>query len=151
MCTSTVFHFLSLRESYTHALYQKHQVLDDRWPGLLSQTAFYQCCQTTIIHFLALRGINRTAWGTKLLLTAVLAHPMDCSSSGPILKAEHCCLSPNSCFSPPSASHPPLPPPPPSRPPTPLPPARPPPIDSICDITGSEKNYPKNQQHSNSW
>ena len=52
---------------------QKHQVLDDRWPGLLSQTAFYQCYKTTRMHFSALKGINRTAWGTKLLLSAVLA------------------------------------------------------------------------------
>ena len=28
------------------------------------------------MHFSALRGINRTACGTKLLLTAVLAHPV---------------------------------------------------------------------------
>ena len=30
---------------------------------------------------MALRGINRTAWDTKLLLTAVLAHPVDSISS----------------------------------------------------------------------
>ena len=29
-------------------------------------------------------------------------------------------------------------------------PTNPPPIDSICDITGIEKNCPKNQQHLNS-
>ena len=34
--------------------------------------------------------------------------------------------------------------PPPARPPLP---ARPPPIDSIRDITGTEENHPKNQQH----
>ena len=55
--------------------------------------------------------------------------PVDCTSSGPILRAQHCCLSPNRCFSPPSAFHPP------PRPP----PACPSPIDSIRDITGSEK------------
>ena len=97
--------------------YPETPSIDDRWPGLLSQTTFYRCCQTTRMHFSALWGINRTAWGTKLLLTAVLAHPVDCTSSGPILKAQHCCLSPNGCFSPPSASHPP--------PPTPLQPANP--------------------------
>ena len=110
---------------------QKHQVLDDRWPGLLSQTAFNQCCKTTRMHFSALRGINRTAWGTKLLLTAVLAPHLDCTSSGPIVKAQHCCLSLNGCFSPPSASHP-L-----------LPPSHPPPIDSVHNITGSDKTYSK--------
>ena len=92
---------------------------------------------------MALEGINRTAWGTRLLLTAVLASLVDSTSLCPILRAQHCCLSPNGCFSPPSASHPPLPPPHP-------PPARPPPIDSIRDITGTEKNHPKNQQHSSS-
>ena len=43
----------------------------------------------------------------------------------------------------PSASHPPPPPPHP-------PPARPPPIESIRDITGTEKKRLKNQQHSSS-
>ena len=97
---------------------QKHQVLDHRWPGLLLQTAFYRCCQTTRVHFMALEGINRTAWGTRLLLTAVLASLVDSTSLCPILRAQHCCLSPNSCFGPPLASHPPLSPPP-SCPPTP--------------------------------
>ena len=120
---------------------QKHQVLDHRWPGLLLQTAFYRCCQTTRVHFMALEGINRTAWGTRLLLTAVLASLVDSTSLCPILRAQHCCLSPNGCFNPPSASHP---------PPTPLPPARPPPINSIRDITGTEKTIQKNQQHSSS-
>jgi len=48
---------------------------------------------------------------------AILAHPVDCISSCHILKAQHCCLSPNDQ---PSASHP-------------------PPIESIHDITGTEK------------
>ena len=78
-------------------------------------------------------GINRTAWGTRLLLTAVLASLVDSTSLCPILRAQHCCLGPNGCFNPPSASHPPLPPPHP-------PPAHPPPIDSIRDIIGTEKN-----------
>ena len=47
------------------------------------------------MHFSALRGINRTAWGTGLLLTAAMAHPVDCTSAGPILWAQRCCLSPN--------------------------------------------------------
>ena len=54
---------------------QKHQVLDRRWPGLLLQTPFCRCWWTTRMQFSVLRGINGTAWGTKLLLTAVLAHP----------------------------------------------------------------------------
>ena len=89
------------------------------------------------MHFLALTGINEIAWGTKLLLTAVLAHP---TSSGPKLKTQNCCLSLNGCFSPPLASHlpptsphpfPPVHPPLPTRPPTP--------IDSIRDIIATEK------------
>ena len=122
---------------------QKHQVLDHSWPGLLLQTAFYRCCQTTRVHFIALEGINRTAWGTRLLLTPVLASFVDCISLCHKLKAHYCSLSLSGCFNPPSASHPPPPPPHP-------PPARPPPIESIRDITGTEKNYPKNQQHSSS-
>ena len=94
--------------------------------------AFYRCCETTRVHFMVLRGINRTAWGTRLLLTPVLASFVDCVSLSHTLKAQHCSLSLNGCFNPPSASHP-LPPPP--HPP----PARPPPIDSIRDITGTEK------------
>ena len=43
--------------------------------------------------------------------------------------------------------HPPHPPP---THPTPLPPAHPPPIESIRDITGTEKNCLKNQQLLNS-
>ena len=78
--------------------------------------AFYRCCQTTRVHFMALEGINRTAWGTRLLLTAVLASLVDSTSLCHILRAQHCCLSPNGCFSPPLASHP---------PPTPLPPTHP--------------------------
>ena len=67
------------------------------------------------VHFVV-RGCvnNKTAWGTKLLLTAVWAHPVDWTSSCYLLKAQHCYLSPNGCFTPPSAPH--LPPPPTSIP-----------------------------------
>ena len=82
---------------------------------------------------MVLGRVNRTALGTKLLLTAVWASLVDCISSRNFLKAQHCSLSPNVCFIPPSAPHPPPPPAPP-------PPIRPSPIDSIRDITGTEKN-----------
>ena len=36
------------RQHLTTAAIQKHQALDDRLPGLLLQTAFYRCCETTI-------------------------------------------------------------------------------------------------------
>ena len=68
--------------------------------------------------------VNRTAWGTKLLLTAVWASLVDCIGSWHLLKAQHCPLSLNGCFAPPSAPHP--------------PPTRPPPIESIREITGTE-------------
>ena len=122
---------------------KKHQALDDRLPDLLLQMAFYQCCETARVHFMVLRGINRTAWGTRLLLTLVLASFVDCISLCHSLKAQHCSLSLNGCFNPHSASHPPLSPPH-------SPPARPSPIDSIRDIIGTEKNRLKYQQHSSS-
>ena len=91
---------------------------------------------------MVLGHVNRTAWDTKLLLMAVWASLVDCISSCHLLKAQHCSLSPNGYFTPPSAPHlPPLP--------TPPLPTRPPPIDSIRDITGTEKTL-KNQQHLNS-
>ena len=136
IATITDIHFLPVRESCTHALPRntKYLIID-------GQVCFYRRLFTdAVVHFMALEGINRTAWGTRLLLMAVLASLVDSTSLCPILRAQHCCLSPNGCFSPPSVSHP---PPPPRHPP----PTRPPPIDSIRDITGTEKNYPKNQQH----
>ena len=69
--------------------------------------------------------VNRIAWGTKLLLTAVWASLVVCISSWHLLKAQLCPLSPNGCFAPPSAPHP------------------PPPIESIRDITGTEKTASK--------
>ena len=82
---------------------------------------------------MVLECVNRTAWGTKLLLTAVLASLVDCISSCHLLEAQHCYLSPNWCFTPPSAPHPPTRP---HRPPQP-PLTRPPPINSIRDIAGA--------------
>ena len=38
-----------------------------RLPSLLLQTPFYRYCENTRVHFMVLGGINRTAWGTKLL------------------------------------------------------------------------------------
>ena len=47
---------------------------------------------TMTVHFMVLGHVNRTAWGTKLLLTAVLASLVDCISSchDHLLKAQHC-------------------------------------------------------------
>ena len=119
--TSTEIQFLSISERYTHALPRKTKYLAiRRWPGLLLQTGFCRCCKTTKVHLMVLGRVNRTAWGTKLLLTAVWASLVDCTSPSHLLKAHHCSLSPNGCFAPPSAPLPPPPPtPPPSHPPTP--------------------------------
>ena len=68
-------HFFACAGKLHSCTTQKHQIFDHKWQGLHSQMAFYQCCLTTKMHFVALRGINRTAWSTKLLLIAVLAHP----------------------------------------------------------------------------
>ena len=124
--------------------YPETSSTDDRWPGLLSQTAFYRCFKTMMMHFSTLSGINRTAWGTRLLLMTVSAHPVDCTSSGPILKGTALLLESKWLLWPafgfpavPASPHP--------------PPAHPAPIDSIHDITGSENIYSKKQQHSSSW
>ena len=119
LCASTEIHFLPVPKSYIHALPRTYQALDNRLPGLLLQTAIYRCYETTRVNFMVLRGINRTAWGTKLLLTTVLATFVDCISLCHILKAQHCSLSLNGCFNPPSASHPPPAPPTPFSLPTP--------------------------------
>ena len=111
-------------------------MLGNRRPGLLLWTAFCRCCKTTKVHVMVLGRVNRTACGTKLLLTAVWASLVDCTSSRHLLNAQHCSLSLNGCFTSPSAPHP---PPPPTHPPS----TRPPPIESMCDITGSEKNHQK--------
>ena len=117
---STEIHFLPVQERYIHALSRKTNCLTIyRWPSLLLQAAFYRCCETTRVYFMVLGCVNRTAWGTKLFLTAVWASLVNCISSCHLLKAQHCSLSPNWCFTPPSAPHPPPTHPTPSHPPTP--------------------------------
>ena len=72
----------------------------------------------------ALRGINKTAWDAKLILTADLANPVSCASLGHLQHCHFCLIV---CFSLPTAPH--LPPPP-----APTSPTCPPPIDSIHNI-----------------
>ena len=103
---------------------QRHHALENRWPGLLLQTAFLQRCKTTKVHFMACVApegiINKTAWDAKLILMADLVYHSSCASLDRLLMAQHCNFSLNVCFSPPMAPHPPpLPTPPPSYPPTP--------------------------------
>ena len=45
-----------------------------------------------------LRGINKTAWGTKLILTADLVYHSNCASLGHLLMAQHCHFCSNVCF-----------------------------------------------------
>ena len=83
-----------------------------------------------------LRGINKTAWGAKRILTADLAYPVSCASLGHLLMAQRCHLYLNV---PPMAPHP---PPPPFNPPTPY--------RLNPRYYGCQKNYLKNQGRSNS-
>ena len=90
--------------------------------------------------------VNRTAWDTKLLLTAVWAslhggfYPFMALTEGTALPFEsEWVLYPAFGSRPAPTAHP-----------TTLPPTHPPPIESIRDITGTEKNCLKNQQLLNS-
>ena len=104
--TLTEVQFLSISERYTHALPRNTMYL-----AIDGQVCFYRRlfanAVTTKVHVMVLGCINRTAWGTKLLLTAVWASLVDYTSSCHLLKAQHCSLSPNGCFTPPSALNPP--------------------------------------------
>ena len=120
---------LSVDESHTHALSKdtKHLKLD----GLV---CFYRWLFSDSVKprgsiswpLWSLRGINKTAWGAKLILMADLASPLSCASLGHLLMALRCHLCLSICFSPPMA---------PQKPPPPTPP----PVDSIRDITAVEK------------
>ena len=120
MGTNTEIHFLPVDESHTHALPRdtKHLRLD-------GQVCFFRRLFSDAVKprgyiswpVWPLRGINKTAWGAKLILTAGLAYPVSCASLGHLLMAQHCHLSLSVCFSPPLAFPPtPASPPPPSHP-----------------------------------
>ena len=122
MGTNTEIHFLPVDESHTHALSRdiKHLRLDGQvcfFRRLFSDTVKPRGCILWPVW--PLRGINKTAWGAKRILTAGLAYPVSCASLGHLLMAQHCHLCLSACFGPPSASHPPR------LPPTPLPPTHP--------------------------
>ena len=135
MVTNIEIHFLPVGECHTHALSRDtmHLRLDGqvcfyRW--LFCNAVKPQGCILWSVW--PLRGINKTAWDAKLILTAGLVYHSSCASLGHLLMAQHCHFSLNVCFSPPTAPH------------------RPPPTDSIRVITDVEKNYLKNLGHSNS-
>ena len=113
---------------------QRHHALEIRWPGLLLQAAFCDAvkprgCISWPVW--PLRGINKIAWGAKLILTADL---VSCASLVHLLMAQHCYLCLNVCFSPPTTPH--------SCPPHP-PPTGPPSMDSIHFITDVGKTTSK--------
>ena len=84
-----------------------------------------------------LRGINKTALGAKLILTADLVYSLGCASLGHLLMTQHYRLCLNVCFSTPMAPHE-------SQPPTPslfLPVH--PPVESIRDIITIKKTTSK--------
>ena len=133
--TNTEIHFLPVDESHIRALSRdtKHLSIDGQ--VCFSRRLFFddakpQGCISWPVR--PLRGINKTAWGAKLILTADLVYQVSCSWLGHQLMAQHCHLCLNVCF---TAPHP-----PPS--PTP-PPSHPPPIDSIRVITAVQKTASK--------
>ena len=136
--TNTEIHFLPVDESHTHALPRdtKYLGLDGQvcfCRRLISDDAKPRGCISWPVR--PLRGINKTAWGAKLILTAGLVYQVSCAQLGHPLIAQHCHLCLNVCFGPPAAPHP---------------PTHPPPIDSIRVITAVQKNCLKNQRRSNS-
>ena len=127
MGTNTDIHFLPVDESNTHALSRdtKHLRLDDQvcfFRRLFPDAVKSRECISWPVW--PLRGINKTAWGAKLILTAGLAYPVSCASLGWHSTAICVWVFALACLW--LLTHPCLPPPP-SHPPTP--------IDSIRDIT----------------
>ena len=110
---------------------QKHQALDDRLLGVLLQMTFYQCYETTRVYFMVLRGINRLhgvpacsschSWPPSWIVSVCVTYWRH--STVPwvwMVALTHLQL--------------------PNRPRLPTPPSRRPSlIDSIRDITGTEK------------
>ena len=110
--THTEIHFLPVDESHTHALFRdtKHLRLDGQVcfnRRLFSDAVKPQGCLSWPLW--PLRGINKTAWAAKLVLTAGLAYPVSCAGLGHLLMTNLCPLSLKVCFTLPTAPHPPTP------------------------------------------
>ena len=121
--TNTEIHFLPVDESHTHALSRdtKHLRLDGQvcfYRRLFSDAVKPRGCLSWPLW--SLRGINKTAWGAKLILTAGLAFPVSCAGLGHWLMAKHCPFE-FECLLYPAYGSPPAP----TAHPTPLPPAHP--------------------------
>ena len=118
MVTNTEIQFLPIGECHTHALSRDAM----HFKTIDGQVCFYRrlFCNTVKPRgciswpVWPLRGINKTAWGAKLIQTADLVYHSSCAHLGHLLMAQHCHFSLNVCFSPPTALHPPPPPTPPS-------------------------------------
>ena len=127
MVTNNEIQFLPVDESHTYVL--SRDTMHFRLDG---QVCFYRwhCKTTRCISWPVwpLRGINKTTWGTKLILTADPTYPVSCASLGHLLMAQHCHLCSNVCLSPLTAQPPILNP----------------------RYYSHQKSYLKNQGHSNS-
>ena len=109
MGTNTEIHFLYVDENHTHALSKdtKHLRLDGQvcfYRQLFSNAVKPQGC--ILWPVCPLRGINKAAWGAKLILMADLASPVSCASLGHLLMTQHCHLCLSTCFSLSTAPHP---------------------------------------------
>ena len=71
--TSTEIQFLSISERYTHALPRNTKYLAIDGQVCFYRRLFADAVKHTKVHVMVLGRINRTAWGTKLLLTTVWA------------------------------------------------------------------------------
>ena len=91
---NTEIHFLPIDE-HTHALSRdtKHLSLDGRvcfCRRLFSNTPKPRGCISWPMW--PLRGINKTAWGAKLILMTDLVYQVSCARLGLLLMAQHCHL-----------------------------------------------------------
>ena len=93
MVTNTEIHFMPVDECHTHALPR-----DTMHLRIVGQVCFYRRLFCDAVKpqgriswpVWPLRGINKTAWGAKLILTAGLVHHSSCASLGHLLMAQHC-------------------------------------------------------------
>ena len=131
--TKTEIHFIAEYEGHTLAL--SRHTIDGATDG---QVCFHRRSflgpvkprRSTTGSMGPLMGINKAAWGAKLLLTSVSSLLVDCGCLCALLRTQHCCLPQCGWFGPPLAS----------------PPAHPPPIEFMPVITKVEKKPHKNQQ-----
>ena len=134
MVTNTEIHFLPVDECHTHVLSRDtmHWRLDGQvcfYRQLFCDTIKPRGCISWPVW--PLRGINKTAWGAKLILTADLIHPFELCQSGSPTDGTALPFLFESLLWPAYGS-----PPAPITHPTP---SHPPPIDSICVTTDVEK------------